>query len=170
MLHVLTIASTWSGTPLSPNHQATVGFQQSPRGLSIQVEAPFHDDPPPARGLGLHPRLWEHEVVELFLAGAQGAYTELELGPWGHQLCLRFSAPREESDRGAWLQWTYLVRRGDRWRAAALLPTRFLPRPPWRANAFAIHGSDNHRQYCLAHPLPGDTPDFHQPDHFPSVP
>ena len=56
-----------------------------------------------------------------------------------------------------------------RWTADARLPASWLPPRPWRANAYAIHGSGTQRRYLACHPVPGDTPDFHRLHLFPPL-
>ena len=43
--------------------------------------------------------LWEYDVVECFVVGADGRYFELELGAGGHYLALAFDAPRRRVRR-----------------------------------------------------------------------
>src|SRR5262245_55837907 len=95
----LRIASTWDGLPLPAAEQARLRLRLTPRELLLALAAPFHADPRPAGPPGPTPRLWEHEVVELFLAGAGSGsgpprYTEIELSPWGHHLVLRLEGVR----------------------------------------------------------------------------
>jgi hypothetical protein len=118
--------------------------------------------------------LWEYEVVELFIAGHNGEYVELELGPHGHSLLLRFAGVRQRARTGVPPTTTHLWGRVDgvvpAWWAEAVIPAAWLPPQPWRANAFAIHGNADQRRYLLAHRLPGVQPDFHQPQLFPAWP
>ena len=133
------------------------------------MSAPFHDDPPPLGEPGPTDRLWEHEVVELFVAGRDDRYTEVELSPWGHHLVLRLHGVRRVIDTQ--LPLAFRVRRcGARWIGVARLDRELLPPPPWRANAYAIHGEGSDRRFLSATPLPGEQPDFHQPDRFPALP
>ena len=67
--------------------EVTVTVTDSPDGLRVAVDAPAHGDPPPCTPeggpapVGATWALWDHEVVELFVLGADDHYTELELGP-----------------------------------------------------------------------------------------
>ena len=110
------------------------------------------------------PDLWEYDVVECFLAGADGRYLEVELGAGGHFLVLSFSAPRRRSDghEGLSLRIDY-ESDAQAWRVCARLPWPLVPPDLVALNAFVI-ASGEHLAYA---PLPGSAPDFHQPAEFP---
>ena len=168
----LIVASTWDGEPIGAGEQVRVRLRLTAHELRIAVSAPFHGDPPPRGEPRSTPRLWEHEVVELFVAseaaGDAVPYTEVELSPWGHHLVLRLHGIRRVVAAG--LPLTFRTRRrGGRWLGFAHLDRELLPPPPWRANAFAIHGDGDARRYLAATPLPGERPDFHQPARFPAL-
>ena len=168
----LTIASNWDGEPIGGDEQALLRLRLTAHDLHIAVSAPFHGDPRPRGEPRSTPRLWEHEVVELFIAGeAVGGkvpYTEIELSPWSHHLVLRLHGIRRVVAGGLPIDFR-AWRRGARWLGAAHLDRALLPAPPWRANAFAIHGRGAERRYLAAFPLPGERPDFHQPERFPAL-
>jgi hypothetical protein len=108
--------------------------------------------------------LWAYDVVECFLVGAGGRYLELELGAAGHWLALSFAAPRVRADAHETL--ALAVEHGREpggWWARVALPLAVLPPGLCAANAFAIAGG----RFLAHHPLPGATPDFHQPATFP---
>lgn len=167
----LHIASTWDGKPIGADEQVWVRLGLTARDLRIAVRAPFHGDPAPPGEPGATDRLWEHEVVEIFIAGIAGddgavPYTEIELSPWGHHLVLQLRGVRRVVASGLPLDFQPL-RQGDGWLGAARLERALLPPPPWRVNAFAIHGTGDERRYLAATALPGPPPDFHQPERFP---
>jgi hypothetical protein len=169
---VLRIDRTWSDEPLAAAERADVRIDATDEGLALFVDAPFHGDPPPPGPPGPTPRLWEHEVVELFVAGpgADGEveYLEVELSPHGHHLVLRLRGVRRVVAEG--LPLDYCATIGDaRWRGEARIPRRWLPPPPHRAAAFALHGAGDARRYLSSVALPGDGPDFHQPSCFPPI-
>jgi len=142
------------------------------RALVIRVDAPWHGDPPPPGPPGPCDRLWEHEVVELFLVGplADGPeYLEIELSPHGHHLVLRLHGVRRVVERGLPLELMIERVAAGRWEARAAVPSAWLPHPVERLAAFAIHGSGPARRYLASTPLPGATPDFHQPARFPRL-
>ncbi len=168
MSGALVIASTWAGAPLAEALQARLQLDLEPAGLRVLIDAPFFDDPPPpADGQPRTARdgLWEHEVVELFIGAAEGGkarhYTELEFGPHGHALGLRFEGYRVRVARfEVAFEVLSLDRGARRWRGEARVPRALLPPPPWRMNAFAMHGDP--RIHLAAFPAPeGLSPDFH---------
>ncbi len=167
----LVIDKTWDGLPARAGEIAHLRMRRSGGGLEIEVDAPWHGDPAPPALPGPTDRLWEFEVVELFIATAGAApvrYTEIELSPFGHHLVLRFLGARNAIDRA--LQLGFVGERHDhRWTGRAVVPARYLPPEPWRANAFAVHGAQGERRFLAAYPLPGAAPDFHQPQEFPPL-
>jgi hypothetical protein len=165
----LVVGSTWDGRSIAAEELVRVRLSLTAGDLRIVVSAPFHGDPPPPGVPGPTDRLWEHEVVELFVAGEDDRYTEVELSPWGHHLVLRLHGVRRVV--GVELPLAFRARRcGARWVGVARLDRELLPDPPWRANAYAIHGNGATRRYLAATPMPGERPDFHQPDRFPLLP
>ena len=165
----LPITHFWDGEPCSnPGLHGEVRILPVKEGLEVVASLPHQpvpalpDAPAGARVHGL----WQFDVVELFLAGAEG-YTELELGPGGHFLLFRFSAPRVLSDACETLQLplylTPLAADGRSWSVRTIVPWSLLPTPLERLNAYAIAGG----QYLCFSPLPGEKPDFHQPHRFP---
>ena len=150
----------WLGTPV----RLTVTL--CPDALRIDVDAPFHDDPPPIGSAGRTDRLWEHEVVELFLVGRDDRYLEIELGPHGHWLGLQLHGRRNIVDDAVPI--AFEVGRDDtRWRGVARVDAAHVPTGLERWNAFAIHGQGLDRRYLAAAPVPGDGPDFHRIELFP---
>jgi hypothetical protein len=129
--------------------------------LAVEVEAPFHGDPPPTAPPGATDRLWEHEVVELFLVGADERYLEVELGPHGHHLVLRLRGRRRVEEQGLAIEFA-ARRSGMRWSGRALVPAAWLPPGLARCNAYAIHGLGAERRHLAAFPVPGPEPDFHR--------
>jgi len=163
------IGNFWNGERASPGEHVTLRAQLDPQRLTVEVDAPFHDDPPPTAPRGRCDGLWEFEVVELFLVGENERYLEIELGAHGHYLLLELSGPRRvvRSD----LECDYDVsRRGARWSGRAAIARDLLPPGLRRWNAFAIHGLGPGRRYLAAHPLPGERPDFHRIADFPELP
>jgi hypothetical protein len=167
----LRVDRAWSGEPLAPEHHAELRLAAGD-GLLLTVDAPFHGDPPPPGPPGSTPELWEHEVVELFVAGEGPAdeveYLEVELSPHGHHLVLRLAGVRKVVAAGLELDFGASID-GGRWRGEARFPRTWLPPPPHRAAAFALHGEGAARRYLASISLPGPRPDFHQPHRFPLV-
>lgn len=168
------IDKLWDGGAARSDERATIeaAWDADTDTLRVTVDAPWHGDPaPPAsvpRAPGQAEGLWNHEVVELFLAGAGGHYLELEFGPYGHTLALAFAAPRQRTPLGP-APISVAVSRvvlPCRWQAIVHVPAIMLPPAPHAANACAIHGPASARRYLSATPLPGPRPDFHQPARF----
>ena len=173
--HALEIASTWDGCPLPPEAVSRVSLGLGRGVLTVTVEAPFYDDPPPVMpdsrvnpaAPGPTWKLWEHEVVEVFIAGPGERYTEIELGPWGHYLVLRLEGRRNVVERVGQLD-VAVTREAGRWRAEAHLDAACLPSGPHTLNAYAIHGLGDRRCYAAAYPATRahPAPDFHRLETF----
>lgn len=157
----LRVASTWCGKDADPVEVVTLTLTPEAGGLALRIDAPFHADPGPGTPPGPTWGLWSHEVVELFLLGADGRYTEVELGPHGHHLLLMLEGPRRATRHSLPLAFTTAIE-GDRWTGVASIPWAHIPPGPLRANAYAIHGQGEHRRHLAWVPVPGDGPDFHR--------
>jgi len=162
----LEIRQTWDGTPVEEAHWIRLTISVQASILRIDVDAPLYGDPAPRSAPGPTDRLWEFEVVELFISGIGSAYTEIELGPHGHHLVLQLKDIRSPSKSRIPIDYA-AQKLGTRWTASAQIPIDLLPDGPHRINATAIHGVDEKRTYLSLGVLPGTQPDFHQPRHFP---
>lgn len=158
---ILLIDKTWDGVPIGADEIARVELTSERDRVIANVDAPFHDDPPPAGPTGPTEGLWEHEVVEIFLLGRDDTYLEVELGPHGHHLVLENRGVRNAVRRGLPLHYEAIIE-GRRWRGAASIPRQWLPERLDRGNAFAMHGAGAARRHLAAFPVPGDRPDFHR--------
>ncbi|MCB9740612.1 MAG: hypothetical protein H6747_15215 [Deltaproteobacteria bacterium] len=163
--HRLDIAATWDRRPLSADAHSHLVLRWEATTLLLQIEAPFAGDPAPTQPAGSTPRLWEHEVVELMLLGADARYLELEFGPHGHYLALRLDGVRTIVEEGMALDFHAEIE-GDRWRGEARVPRAWLPDDLRAANAFRIAGTGADRSYQAAFPAGGDAPDFHRLEAF----
>lgn len=196
MVARLQIACDYQGAPLAPEHRAWFELSWLGADLRVELDAPYYADPPPPSAAGSTDRLWEYEVAELFIAGPNADYFELELGPHGHQLVLLLDGVRSVRDKGLPLDYHARIDRepgvapggagvadlgpGDagvtdvkpvgRYRGAACVPARYLPAHPTRVNAYLIHGLGAQRRYCAHAPVPGAQPDFHRLDRFAAWP
>ena len=135
----------------------------------------------------LHPRarpgqflaeLWKYDCAELFIADPRsGRYLEFNLAANGAWWSAEFVAPRQRADEldiafpevatfadlspeGGWLSamsipLDLLAARID-WSAHSRINVTFITQSPAQ-------------QFVSANPLPGATPDFHQPKHFSPV-
>jgi hypothetical protein len=156
---VLSVAHFWDGRPATPAAELRLSFESSE--LVVDVNAPWHGDPAPTTPVGACPRLWEHEVVELFLAGQGDRYLEVELSPSGHYLVLSLEGER----RVVWGEVPLLYRTqilGQRWTGRARIPMSWLPPGLSALNAHAIAGTGAERRYWSFRPCSGAVPDFHR--------
>jgi hypothetical protein len=163
----LPIDRFWDGSPCAtPNLHGRVELAARRGGLSLVASLPHQPEPriPTAPEGARVADLWAYDVVECFLACADGRYLEVELGAGGHFLVLSFSAPRVRSASHESLalpiEFTSFA---TAWRAETTLPWHLVPRPLSRLNAFVIAGGE-HLAFAK---LPGSAPDFHQPGEFP---
>ena len=161
----LHINQTWNGEVLAVSEHVRLLMRLDQNGLHVQVEAPFYNDPPPESAPGTTEGLWEYEVVELFLLGAGGHYLEIELGPHGHYLVYYLSDVRQV-ERVVEPLFVDCMTRGGRWQGEIHLGLTDLPEQLSHVNGYGIHGQGGGRRYLSAAPLPGATPDFHQPQAF----
>jgi hypothetical protein len=155
------IARLWNGEPARADEAVRLTLERSPEELTIAIDAIFHGDPPPGAAIGSTDRLWEHEVVELFLLGDDDHYLELEFGPHGHYLALALHGARHVAASGMPLDFAAVRTNGD-WHGRGRVPARLIPAGVRAFNAYAIHGRAASRRYLAAHPLGGTAPDFHQ--------
>ncbi len=161
----LAVEQTWDGVPVPARERTEVNAHLDARHLHVIIDAPCFGDRPPLTPAGATDRLWEHEVVELFLVGRDGRYVEVEVGPYGHHLVLVLDGVRNVV--ASHVPLALDVRRaGPRWTARAALERRWVPEPAVRANAFAIHGVGSDRRFLAHAPVPGAHPDFHRLDRF----
>ncbi len=163
----LDITRKWNGKLLSRQEHVEVSLRKVQGGAAITIRAPFYGDPAPKTPPGSVDGLWEFEVVELFIAGPGSPvlYTEIEVGPAGHYLVISLNGVRQPTASGLPIQVEAAID-GDVWHATATIDDSVLPAQPWRVNATAIHGLGQSRVYASTAVLPGDAPDFHQPDAF----
>ena len=147
-------------------HHIVVDLVAFDGGIELRVDAPLYGDPPaPATPAGPTNGLWEYEVVEVFIAGTDTRYTEIEMAPSGHHLVLQLDGVRNPV--ATLLPLVFDVElTPSRWRGVARIDRSLLPPGPWRLNATSIHGSGHKRTYLSMVALPGSAPDFHQPDRF----
>jgi hypothetical protein len=166
---VLVVGRRWGGAPLPREGRTELRLAWEDAHLRVDVDAPFAGDPPPPGPAGSTDRLWEHEVVELFVVRPDGSYVELELSPHGHFLLLELSGVRVVARRGLPVHgWAPALdpARG-RYTGTARIDRALFPERPVRCNAFRLAGAGPSRSFELFAALPGETPDFHQPDRFP---
>jgi len=168
---VLPIVTYWDGTSCANTRlHGVVTLGVEAEGLWITATLPHQACPsvpvlPPCTRVA---NLWEYDVVECFVVGAEG-YLEVEVSAGGHFLVLDFAAPRV--CRNAYeafvprMTFEPCLAGKPVWHASILIPWSMMPVPVQGVNAYVI--SRNH--YLCYSPLPGPKPDFHQPERFPHV-
>ncbi len=163
----LPIEHHWNGTRC-PDLRRRGELSLGVAGGELEIVASFRHQLParlPAAPRGSRvANLWEYDVVECFLVGAGGRYLEIELGAAGHFLVLEFDAPRRRVNEHATLVPPLAFHEDAlHWHARLRLPLALLPAGLTALNAFAIAGGS----FLAHHAVPGDAPDFHQPEAFP---
>ena len=168
---VLPIVTYWDGTPCTEARlHGVVTLCAEAEGLRFTAALPHQESPrvPAAPALTRVANLWEYDVVECFVVGAE-RYLEVELGAGGHFLVLDFAAPRVRLNAYEafvpWMTFEPCVEGRTAWRASMLMPWAMVPVDVKGVNAYVI----SRAHYLCYHPLPGPRPDFHQPERFPHV-
>jgi len=161
----LKIRHTWDGEAVGIDETVAVTMELGEGELTLEIDAPFHDDPPPDSD-----DLWTYEVVEVMLVGEDDTYLEVELSPHGQYLVLFLHGERNVVRRGDHLDFRVDldVDRG-RWHGVAQIPTGWLPLETDRLNAFAMHGTQSQRRHLAWKPTGGPEPDFHRLSTFGSL-
>lgn len=159
------IDRTYDGQPAHRSDRVEISFELRDRTLVIDVDGPWHRSPLPPGPPGPTDGLWDYDVVELFLLGAEERYLEIELGPAGHHLLLELHGRRHPVRTKLPIDYRAL-REGGRWRGAARIPGAYLPPRLERGNAYAIFGRPPSRRYLAHYPVLGTEPDFHRLEHF----
>jgi hypothetical protein len=162
------IAHTWDGRPLPVSEVAELAWWPLDDVVVVRCVAPFADDPAPDAPPGALDGLWDFEVVEWFVVGADTHYLEVELGPHAHHLALRLQGVRNATQRA--MPMPYDVVHADGWWAGeARVPRAWLPPAPTHHNAYRISGTAP-RHYAAHTAVPGPAPDFHRLEHFAPLP
>lgn len=166
----LHIDKLWDGSDCPDDRLvAEVFLSQTKEGIHLQAQAPMlHEQKVPDAPTGSRVEgLWEHDVVELFLVGPGHQYLEIELGAGGHFLALGFDSIRHRSN--AYETFAPILRfertNEKTWKSSMTIPWKMVPENLRAFNAFAIMAG----QLLAYSPVPGEQPDFHQPDHYPSI-
>jgi hypothetical protein len=161
----LDVTGDWLGVPAPASEHVRVTLTLDDTALAVEVDAAYHADALPPAPAGSTDRLWEHEVVEVFLLGEGERYFELELGPHGHWLALRLDGVRRVVTLHVPVEYEARIE-GTRWHGRAHVRREQLPERVLAANAYAMHGAGDARRHLAAHPVPGRAPDFHRIDCF----
>lgn len=139
--------------------------------LHIKVRAPFYDDPHINNTVpvGSMDKLWEYEVVEVFLLGSDEHYLEMEFSPRGQYLLLQLHGYRNVVKYPLYIDNYSANIDGKEWSGSYVVPSEYIPANPSKFNAYAIHGSNEARQYLALFPTPFgkyEVPDFHRLEYF----
>ena len=196
----LEITDDWRGNIIENSSiHVSISINNKIDSLIVHIKAPyysFHEVELTDKYLpkGRLERLWEYEVVELFISQPDTSnasltpYTELIVGPHGHYLLLKHTG------QGNWSECidTYTLNEvsitldevSNSWSSDVTVPLNLLPSPlsvsvkddesrsegipcyQWAFNAFAVHGSEPNRTYMSYQAVPGDYPNFHQIKYF----
>lgn len=172
--HHRQIVTDWFGQTTTP--APSFRFELADGLLLFQA---WHEQPacvhPAALENVFQPELWKYDAAEFFLRDPEsGHYLEINLAPNGAHWWAVFDQPRQAiafpHDLGI-RSMGHLT--DSRWDAQLTLSLpalekhfHFTPDSPLNVNF--ILGSPEQR-FFSAHPLPGDQPDYHQPDAFPPL-
>lgn len=183
---IATADRLWSGRPVGADDESAalaVSSVWTEAAAYFRFDCRFSElNVNPDLGLdGPIDRLWEYDVVEVFLRPPGGAeYLEIEVSPLGQWVDLRIIEPRRRVD----LHWrshlrsvVQLDRTCRRWLTLLRLPWEPLlqvsqrPGKPaagdsWRVNFFRAAGFEPNRLYLSWRPTLTLEPDFHVPDAF----
>jgi len=172
-----TINKTWENRCITKNDDIHLNFnyvdntETKAKDLEIKVLAPFYDDPhiSDTTSKGSMDKLWEYEVVEVFLLGSDENYLEIEFGPKGQYLLLQLHGYRNVVKTPLYLDNYGANINGTMWSGNYIIPSKYIPPNLFKFNAYAIHGTDPVRQYLALFPTPFgkyENPDFHRLDYF----
>ena len=167
---LLRIERLWNGEPCPDDRLwAQIQVSQTKDGLLVEASGPMlHEQNIPDAPTGARvDELWNFDVVELFLVGPGHQYLELELGAGGHYLLLGFDSIRHRANGYETLNLPVRFEKtGEKtWHSVVVIPQRFVPENLRTLNTFAIMAG----QFLAYSPVPGEKPDFHQPDSFPAA-
>jgi hypothetical protein len=160
----------WDGTVCADERlQAEVWISQSTNGITIRCQAQILENQrtPVAPHDSRFDELWNYDVVEVFLVGKDGKYLEVELGAGGQWLVLGFDEVRHRAND--YKTFDPVHRNSSSvpgcWQSIITIPQEMIPEGLHALNAFAIFDGN----HLAVNPVPGTTPDFHQPNTFPEV-
>lgn len=173
-LPLLGISTDWFGKKIDP----PLAFSLASDGTNLwfvstrQTANSILPDATPGK---FTPELWKYDVAELFLANPQsGEYLEFNIAANGAWWAAKFSAPRSPSPRQPDFQSQISSYHEDSdassWVTALSIPLNFLEQEiafgdRTTGNVTSIQDSPD-QTFLSATALPGDEPDFHQPEKF----
>lgn len=172
-----TINKLWDNRTVADSDNVHLHFEyvdnteREGQDLHIKVRAPFYDDPHinATVPVGSMDKLWEYEVVEVFLLGSDEHYLEIEFGPRGQYLLLQLHGYRNVVKSPLYIDNYSAKIDGKAWSGSYVIPSKYIPANLSKFNAYAIHGSNDARQYLALFPTPFGKytdPDFHRLEYF----
>ena len=164
----LKVEHLWDGSLcMDERLWAEISLVQNKEGLLITTHSPILTDQNiPEAPVGTRVEgLWNHDVVEVILVGPGHQYLEIELVAGGHFLILGFDSIRHCSNKLEFFDPHLVFHQiaEKNWKSEVLIPYKIIPENLRAINAFAFLSG----QFLAYAPVPGEKPDFHQPDHFP---
>ena len=184
------INKTWDGQQLPQGTSAyKVAFVMSAMtgDVILEIDAPYFNDPAPPMEPGKCMKVYDYEVVEIFIAAyphddesyEYSPYLEIQIGPHGHYNIVFFLQEADFKNKDASLELerapvTKINTQTGRWTAEVAVPSFYLPEPvcgddlsiTWMMNAYAMHGVGEARQHFAHSTVPGEKPNFHQLRYF----
>lgn len=163
------IKTTWNNESIAAEQFISISMHYSGEDLIILVHAPFYNDPvlPDwSKKPGTFDKLYEYEVVELFLLNSQNEhYLEIELAPRGQYLLLELNGYRNVTRTPISLKsYDVKIQHDKHWSGRAIVSHDDLPYGIDKFNAYAIHGSGSNRTYLSLFPAPHNNPNYSEPD------
>lgn len=165
------IKTTWDSRKLDESDFVKISFKKSlshEKEVIMTIDAPFYGDPPPNAPIGPLFRLWDYEVMEVFILGDDNRYLEIEIGPHGHHLVLLLDGYRIIKVHSLELKYEWKVE-NRRWTGKVLIPQDYFPKGASKLNCYAIHGQGESRVYSSLFPTEENKfrdPEFHRLDYF----
>lgn len=160
----------WYGNPSPWNPEMALAIEGERLSFHFRADkAPFYD-----RSFGpldFVEGLWEQDVAEIFLAGPNGRYQEINLSPTGAWWSAVFSEYRVRESEVEFPVEIEAERREDRWEVQFSTALKNLevwnavPRSQYRASATAILYAPDPVFFAWNHNTGGE-PDFHRADLF----
>lgn len=172
----ISFSHDWQGKHGDPQRETEVRLLWTRDALYLRFLAHYRSITvfPDAEANGRRDKLWERDVVEVFLqpAGADARrYKEFEVSPNGFWIDLDI-APGEKHDLKSGLRRRVSVdEKSKTWRAELALPmksltARFDPAAAWCVNFFRVEGAGEPRFYSAWRPTETPVPNFHVPEAF----
>eukprot|EP00088_Acartia_fossae_P004666 TRINITY_DN1200_c0_g1_i3.p1 TRINITY_DN1200_c0_g1~~TRINITY_DN1200_c0_g1_i3.p1 ORF type:complete len:247 (-),score=47.20 TRINITY_DN1200_c0_g1_i3:500-1198(-) len=159
-----TVGLSWDGKKNVTN-PAKITLTSRGADLQLSIFAHYYDDPPPPNGVygEAYFGLWDYEVVEAFFLNDNDDYLELEFGPHGQHLMLMLHGERNAIKHSLPLDYnSFIDKEAKTWTGVAYIPESYFPPSCTKFNGYAIHGTDENREYEAVFEVSGPQPDFHR--------